>query len=123
MPDAPPSRGHLSGQLYATLRALEALGAAHRKLEELRPNDKVWTSPLKWLPGMLGEAGDHLVRARRRGRAHGAAADELFRAIPDCLPPKGELPGFLSDGEPDRFDEGYRLRMAAYTAAHGALLE
>lgn len=87
MPDARPSPGHLCGQLYATLRALRAVGAARWKLEALRPYDKVRTSPSKFLPDLLDEAGRLLLKAHGRGNKYGAAAEELFRSIPDLLPP------------------------------------
>ncbi|MEU0391403.1 hypothetical protein ABZ208_01185 [Streptomyces sp. NPDC006208] len=122
MPDARPSPGHLCGQLYATLRALRAVGAARWKLEALRPYDKVRASPSKFLPDLLDEAGRLLLKAHGRGNKYGAAAEELFRSIPDLLPPRGRLPGYLDGRQRTAFDEGYAQQMTKCTDAHGELL-
>ncbi|MFD4571332.1 hypothetical protein ACFWNK_21495 [Streptomyces sp. NPDC058417] len=119
---AHPSRtGHFSaGRACAALWALGRLGAGEGQAPE-GSGFRGKKVPVRLLREGLSGAGWHLVRAKARGAERGKAAAEIFRALPDLLPPR--LPGStMEPGEEDAFVAGYEQQLATYRDKFGALL-
>ncbi|MDK0519596.1 type I-C CRISPR-associated protein Cas8c/Csd1 [Streptomyces sp. ML-6] len=102
------------GRLYAVIAALQRLAEnEHHELGRPQCVERAATRPEPALRDPLRQVGHYLVRARIRGR--GAAADPVFRSIPDFLPEAREVPAYLSAEEREDFHRG-REEQAALIA-------
>ncbi|MGW0813877.1 hypothetical protein ACWD00_11595 [Streptomyces viridiviolaceus] len=108
MPEEKESGHRLAGRLYATLRVLKHLGApaGAAPVEEVR-EDK--TGPAERIRDLRSEPFRELLAVRGNGRRE--AAVELFRSLPDLLPPQGVPTATMNPQEIREFAEGHRAQL------------
>ncbi|MFJ7492130.1 MULTISPECIES: hypothetical protein [unclassified Streptomyces] len=105
------------GRLYAAIAALQRLAQnEHHKLGRPESVARAAARPEPILRDPLREVGHYLVQARIRGQ--GAAADPVFRSIPDFLPPAKDVPSRLEDDERLDFHRGLEDQAALIAKEH-----
>ncbi|WP_037853049.1 hypothetical protein [Streptomyces sp. NRRL S-340] len=122
MAEQKPNEHHLSGRLLAALWTIRLLagkaGPAPRR-EDLVVKQR----PLHFLDKELASLSVHVLAAKCRGGGHWDAAAEVFREVPDLLPPQRVLADNMSPAEQRAFAAGYAEQRAAYAEKYGRLVE
>ncbi|MFB7595100.1 hypothetical protein [Streptomyces sp. NPDC056160] len=122
MAEQKPSDHHLSGRLLATLwtiRLLAGKGGAAPRRDDLAVKEM----PMRFLGKELSSLMDHVMAARCRGGDHWKSAAEVFREIPDLLPPGGVPGDTMNPREMHAFADGYAEQRAAHAEKYGRLVE
>lgn len=120
MPNETPNGHFRAGQLGAALWVLHRLAVpdARAPEESAFRGKKV---PVQLLAGNQASLMKNLLLARRHGGDRWKAAAEVFRDIPDLLPPN--LPAnTMEPGEENAFITGHQKQIAAYQEKFGALV-
>ncbi|CAL9427841.1 hypothetical protein SUDANB58_01984 [Streptomyces sp. enrichment culture] len=122
MPEEQENGHRRAGRLYATLRVLRYLAQPGTVKPSERDDLKGKDSPGERIAALRQDVLADLFAATRKGD-HAKAAGELFRAIPDLIPPQGALRHCIGEAEQKRFAEGYRAQLAELRGKHGGLLD
>ncbi|MBD0844120.1 MULTISPECIES: hypothetical protein [unclassified Streptomyces] len=117
------SKAYLCGRLYATLHALRILGTGSSELARTGNLDKASGNPRTELRRHLQSAGEHLDEAARKDTKRADAAAEVFRAIPDLIPPGGLPGGGFANGASADFATGWSDQLSEYKKKFPSLLE
>ncbi|WP_327367516.1 hypothetical protein [Streptomyces sp. NBC_01217] len=105
------------GRLYAAVAALQRLAEnEHHRLGRPEFVARAAAQPEKNLRPYLREVGHYLVQARIRGRR--AAADPVFRSLPDFLPPDSDVPNSLNPDQQVDFHRGREAQAALIAKEH-----
>jgi hypothetical protein len=118
------SDAYLWGRLYAAALALEAIRTGNGDwLGDQSKILKAVKSPRSTLAPHLRELANRLLEAKQKSAARGKAAAEVFKAIPELVPAKGQLPNTLGDTEAAQFLDGFHAQKRSYEEEYGALVK